>query len=322
MSILVRKSGILSTIQDLGRPGFRRYGINPGGVMDRTACRLVNLLLGNKESDAVLEMHFPAAEVIFESQCKIAVGGADFAASLNGAGIENWRTYSADSGSVLCFGEKRSGNRAYLAVGGGFDVSEWLGSRSTNLSAGIGGSGGGRLMKGDRIAIADRPWESDHYRRNRSVSPSLLPLYSGFPTLRVITGAEFELLDERSKSAFTQQEFGLSRNSDRMGFRLKSDPLSMTKPIEMVSTAVSFGTIQLLPGGQLILLMADHQTTGGYPRIAHVIERDLPVAGQLGGHDKVGFHIISLEVAEALNFEFERDMALFRAGCRTREEYQ
>lgn len=316
MSILLKKAGILTTVQDLGRHGYQRFGINPGGAMDRTAARLTNLLLGNNEMDAVLEMHFPAAEIEFETHCRFAIGGADLAAQLNGQEIDNWRTYIAEKGSILRFAEKRLGNRVYLAVEGGFDVPEWLGSRATNLAAGIGGFDGRRLRNGDRLPFVAHSFETRPPERIRRVSSTLIPLYSGFPTLRVIPGAEFDLFDETSRSAFETQTFGLSRNSDRMGFRLKSDPLNLKEPIEMVSSAVSFGTIQLLPDGQLILLMADHQTSGGYPRIAHVIKHDLPVAGQLGGHDKVGFHFVSIEKSEELNAAFEHDMTLFRVGCQ------
>ena len=319
MSILLKKAGILTTIQDLGRYGYRRFGINPGGAMDRTAIRLTNLLLGNRESDAVLEMHFPAAEIEFEARCRFAIGGADLLAELDGHEIDNWRTYNAENGSILRFAEKRLGNRVYLAVEGGFDVPEWLGSHATNLAAGIGGFDGRRLSNGNRLPFVTHSFATRPPERVRRVSPSLIPLYSSFPTLRVIPGAEFALMDESSRTAFETQTFGLSRNSDRMGFRLKSDSLRLQtpiEPIEMVSSAVSFGTIQLLPDGQLILLMADHQTSGGYPRIAHVIEHDLPVAGQLGGHDKVGFHIVSPVDAESLNNAFEHDMTLFRTGCQ------
>lgn len=314
MSILIQKAGILGTVQDLGRFGHRRFGINTGGAMDRTAVRLINILLGNDESAAVLEMHFPASEIVFETTANFAVGGADFCPQLDNAAIQNWRSHSAEAGSVLRFSEKRLGNRAYLAVSGGFDVDNWLGSSSTNLVAGVGGFRGRKLQVGDRIRFA-RP-NSFRSRPAGVISPAIIPRYGNFPTVRVIAGNDFENLRSESKDAFEKQGYKISVHSDRMGFRLASDPLYVKTPNAELSSAVSFGTVQLLPDGQLIVLMADHQTTGGYPRIAHVIDRDLPVAAQLGAGDGIGFHMVSLAEAEALFFERERDLALFRVACR------
>lgn len=314
MGVRIQKAGIFSTVQDLGRFGHRRSGINPGGVMDRTAARLVNILLGNDESASVIEMHFPAGEVVFEDPCTFAIGGADFSPQLDKVDIQNWKAFMAEAGSVLRFAEKRRGNRAYLAVSGGFDVDVWLGSSSTNLTAGIGGFEGRKLQAGDHLDLRS----SDPTNRDKagSISPSIIPRYGTFPTVRVVEGSEFDRLDHDSKSMFSTQGYMISNNSDRMGFRLTAQPLSLAKPMEVLSSAVSFGTIQLLPDGQLIALMADHQTTGGYPRIAHVIDRDLPVLAQLGSGDHVAFHLVTLADADALLAERERDMALFRIACR------
>ena len=247
MSLLIQKAGILSTVQDLGRFGHRRFGINTGGVMDRTAVRLINILLGNDESTAVLEMHFPASEIVFETACTFAVGGADFSPELDQLLIQNWRSYSAEPGSVLRFSQKRLGNRAYLAVSGGFNVDKWLGSSSTNLVAEIGGFHGRKLQIGDRIELART--ETDGSVPSGVISPGIIPRYGSFPTVRVVPGNEFENLTIESKDAFQKQGYKVSANSDRMGFRLTSDPLVVKTPIEVLSSAVSFGTIQLLPDG-------------------------------------------------------------------------
>ncbi len=314
MSLLIQKAGILGTVQDLGRFGYRRFGINTGGAMDRTAVRLINILLGNDESAAVIEMHFPASEIVFEAACKFAIGGADFSPELDNLSIGNWRSYSVQAGSVLRFPAKRLGHRAYLAVSGGFSADFWLGSRSTNLVAGVGGSHGRQLQTGDRISFADA--NSARHGPSGVISPAIIPRYGNYPTVRVIAGNEFEDLTADSQLAFEKQRYKISVNSDRMGFRLTSDPLVAKSSGEVLSSAVSFGTVQLLPDGQLIVLMSDHQTTGGYPRIAHIIDRDLPVAAQLGAGDGIAFHFISLAQAEALYFERERDLALFRVACR------
>ncbi len=316
MSVLIVKPGILSTVQDLGRVGYRQFGINPGGVMDRTAARAANMLVGNNESDAVLEMHFPAAEILFEKPCDFAISGADLSPELDGEPISNWRTYSADQGSTLRFTGKTMGNRAYLAVCGGLAVESWLGSASTNLSAGVGGQNGRKLEAGDRLSFGAERASGQMFAA--TISTKLIPHYSVFPTVRISEGAEYDLLGDASRASLEEHNFTISNNSNRMGFRLVGEPLLLKTPIEMLSSAVSFGTIQLLPDGQIIVLMADHQTTGGYPRIAHVIERDLPVLAQLGGGDKVAFHLISNADAEYLKSEFEHDFGFLRAWSRLR----
>lgn len=313
MSLLVKKSGILTTVQDLGRFGYRRFGINTGGAMDRTAVRLINLLLGNNENAPVVEMHFPAAEIEFEADCEFALGGADHAPSIDSLEIENWRVRSGKAGSVLRFAEKRRGARSYLAVRGGFEAESWLGSSSTNLTAGVGGHSGRRLQNGDRLATKGSNTGSN--ASNGFISPTLIPRYSPFPTLRVTAGHEIRHLKPASQAGFGSQEYTITNRSDRMGYRLSGEQLFLKKPAEMISSAVTFGTIQLLPDGQMVILMADHQTAGGYPRVAHVIERDLPVAAQLGPSDKVAFRLITLAEAEALYFEQQRDLALLRTAC-------
>jgi len=267
MSILINKTGILTTVQDFGRTNFRRFGINLNGAMDKIAVRLINSLLANDENEAVLEMHFPASEILFEETAFFALGGADFSAKLDDKAIENWRIYTAEKGSILKFTQKAFGNRIYLAIGGGFQIKTWLKSASTNLKAQIGGFQGRKLYNNDRIFFNESP-ESGVQSLKSKISNSLIPFYSKFPTVRVIAGAEFDELTAVSRDNFLTETFTITQNSDRMGFRLRGEPLFLQKPKELVSSPVNFGTIQMLPDGQLIVLMADHQTTGGYPRIA------------------------------------------------------
>ena len=317
-SITIIKAGFLTTIQDLGRTGYRRFGINPGGAMDHRAARIVNGLAGNDENPPVLEMHFPAAEIGFGGDLMFALGGADFQATLDGVPIDNWRCHIARSGSILRFEGKASGERAYIAVNAGFIADTWLGSSSTNLVAGIGGVAGRPLRNGDVLRSPESDGSLDQNALRQIAATSLIPFYSRFPTLRIIKGAEYGILSQAGKAALTEQTFELSHASDRMGFRLKAEPLATTRPLEMVSSSVTYGTIQLLPDGQLVILMADHQTAGGYPRIAHIIAHDLPVAAQLGGGAKLCFHLVGIEEAESLRQQIEHELSLFRIGCRLR----
>ncbi len=316
MSLLFNKSGILTTIQDLGRNGFRKYGINPNGAMDRTALRLINILLGNDETEAVLEIHFPAPEIVFETAVNFALGGADFSAELDGVAIDNWCTHFAESGSVLNFRHKNFGNRAYLSIKSGFNIKKILNSQSTNLTANFGGIEGRKLQNGDRIELKSKVQSP---KPKVQIANSLLPIYSRFPTVRVIACAEFENLTALSEQNFLKTDFTVSPDSNRMGFRLNGEPLYLLNDKELVSSPVNFGTIQLLPDGQMIILMADHQTSGGYPRIANIIPNDLPLVAQLGANDKIAFHLVSIADAESLAFEFERDLGFFKVGvkCRT-----
>ena len=321
MSVRFLTNSLLTTAQDLGRHGFRRFGINPNGAMDRCAVRLVNILLGNEQSEAVLEMHFPAPKILFENAVIIALGGANFGARVNHSEIENWRPIFVEKGSVLSFPQKIFGNRIYLAVQGGFEIEKWLGSGSTNLRARIGGFFGRSLRKEDRLffkkPIADgkTPIAFSYKISNRLIAP-----YKSFPAVRAIAGAEFENLTKESRRNFQTRNFTIRNESDRMGFRLKGERLTLKKRMELVSSAVNFGTIQLLPDGQLIVLMADHQTTGGYPRIAHIVSRDLPLVAQFGTGDKLNFQIVSLDEAERLivESEIELNYLKFAVGAKLR----
>lgn len=315
MSLVVQKEGILTTLQDLGRKSFQRYGINSNGVMDKIAVRLINILLGNDENEAVLEIHFPADSFLFEQSIFFALGGADFSAELNGETIKNWRVYFAEAGSILKFTKKNLANRAYLSVMNGFDIKSWLNSKSTNLLGKIGGFEGRKLKKGDVLKF-NSSFSRSKTKLNRIISNSLIPFYSKLPTVRIIKCAEFEQLNTVSIQILQTETFQISNDSNRMGFRLNGKKLCRISKEEILSSAVNFGTIQLLPDGNLVVLMADRQTSGGYPRIANVISTDLPLISQLGANDKVGFHIVSLQEAEDLSYDFERNLNLLKIACK------
>lgn len=279
--------------------------------MDRSAARIVNALLGNEDASPVLEFHFPAPEIEFDTTTTIAIGGADFGARIEETEIRNWSTRRVLPGEVLKFAKPHSGNRAYLAVPGGLAADRWLGSASTNLAVGIGGCNGRKLAPGDRLECEGRANVGP-----LTVGRSLVPRYSRYPTVRVVPGNEFEHLTAADERVFISEGFTLTNDCDRMGFRLSGKALHMLDDRQMVSAAVSCGTIQLLPDGQIIVLMADHQTSGGYPRIASVISADLPLLAQCGPGDGVSFQMVSIADAERLALEFDAELNLLRAGCR------
>jgi antagonist of KipI len=316
VTLVIRKSGILTTVQDLGRVGYRALGINPGGAMDTTAARIANILVGNDECSPVLETYFPAPQIEFESDAAVAICGGDFGADVDGQTFQNWSASTVRAGSVLSFRRKIQGNVAYVAISGSPRVNKWLGSSSTNLAAGVGGFHGRRLAVGDELEFGD-----GKHITNVISGTSVRPRYSRFPTVRIIRGSEFELLTAESERTFLSDGFTFTNACDRMGYRLAGAPLYLRGEHQMVSSAVTFGTIQLLPDGQMIILMADHQTSGGYPRIGNVISADLPILAQCGPGDGVSFAMTSIEEAELLALRLEGELNFLRVGCRLRNQY-
>ncbi|MGI8543065.1 MAG: biotin-dependent carboxyltransferase family protein [Aridibacter sp.] len=314
MSIVIEKSGILDTFQDLGRNGFRKFGVNPNGAMDKIAVRLINILLGNDENETVLEMHFPAPVIKFTESSIIALGGANFGAKVDEKNLENWKPLFIKKDSILKFTEKISGNRAYLAIKGGFEIENLLESGSTNLLAEFGGFRGRSLKENDEIQFRNKNTKANYFENK--ISRTLIPKYEKTPKIRITSGAEFGLLTGLSEETLLKEVFTIENNSNRMAFRMKGEPLYLLDETAMLSSAVNFGTIQLLPGGQMIILMADHQTIGGYPRIADIFSLDLPILAQLSANDQFGFDLIKHEEAEKALNQFEKDLQFLKIGCK------
>jgi antagonist of KipI len=316
--LIFLKSGILTSIQDIGRQGFKDKGVNPSGAMDTLSMRLLNTLLGNEDNEAVLEFHYPTPTINFDEFAIIALGGADFSPALNNKPISNWKIYNVKPGDMLSFGTKKDGERAYLAVKEGFKIKELLGSKSTNLKSGFGGI---KVEKGNSIELNLKNGRLYNASQKvtttpRSVNLKLRPPFQQKQEIRVIAGKDLGCLDIESRKVIFNQCFIISNNADRMGFRLEGDCLNLEKSNEQISSAVAFGTIQLLPDGQLIILMADHQTSGGYPKIANVISVDLPILAQLSVGQHITFREIAVEVAESVYMKQEREIKKFRSAVQ------
>lgn len=300
MPIKFIRPGLFTTVQDLGRPGYRSMGISPGGAMDTFAAIAANLLVGNEEWSPVIEMHFPAPAILFGEEAVVSITGADFGVQVDDQPAASWQTLVIARNQLLSFPKNRYGSRAYLAIRGGLNLAPWLNSFSTHCSAVAGGYHGRALKKDDNIGLL----------QSRSPGPvnilttpaeAIDRAYQPASLIRCIPGPEWGLLPEASRSMFSDMVFTVTAQSDRMGYRLLADSLAMNNPFSMISSPVDFGTVQLLPNGQLIVLMADHQTTGGYPRIAGVITADLPRTAQLPIHSTFRFEVTNLETAsEAL----------------------
>jgi antagonist of KipI len=319
MNLRVIKSGVLDTLQDMGRYGWQHLGINPGGAMDKVSAQLANSLVGNTLHEAVIELHFPASAFFFEKPALIAVSGADFSPSVNGEEIPCLHPVLLSKFSILQFHGVQNGARAYLAVYGGLDIPQWLNSYSTQLKAIAGGYHGRALQKDDEIKLKSAidfttilgkkefevlPWKLDDKWEEHDPG-----------TILVLPGNEWNNLDQPSKAKFTGQPFVITPQSDRMGYHLKGESLSAVQQEEMISSAVNFGTVQLLPGGQLILLMADHQTAGGYPRIAHVISAHHARLAQMRPGETIRFQMTDHATAEKLFIQQQQHLLQLHNAC-------
>lgn len=305
MSLTVIKPGMLDTIQDLGRFGYQHLGINPCGAMDGLHAKWANIMVENPPETALLELHFPAATIRFDAPALIAMSGADFAPHLGESPIPLNTAIHVASGTVLSFRHREAGARTYLAVHGGIDVPGWLGSASTNLRARIGGYHGRRLAKEDVLSIGRGTitllQPPGTFRILHATTPPETITHDH--PLRILPGPEWTWLGEAGQQQITNQPFTISPRSDRMAILLQGEPVAMQEGREMMSTPVAFGTIQRLPDGALTVLAADHQTTGGYPRVAQVISIDLGRLAQQPANTSIRFSLITLEEAERLDGE-------------------
>lgn len=284
MTVRVLSPGLLTTVQDLGRNGWRHLGVGCAGALDAHAHTLANLLAGNPANAATLEITLAGPTLRFEQATRIALCGADIDARCDGVSLPTARPCIVPAGGTLALGGCRQGARAYLAVAGGFDTDPVLGSRSTDLRGGFGGWEGRALRKGDALPLAGRGSDVDAPRIATwwiDASPELAP----HGAIRVLAGADATSPDD----ALFRQAWRVASASDRQGLRLAGDPLRVADARERISEPVAPGTIQLPPDGLPIVLLADAQSHGGYPRIGHVIQADWPRLAQLRPGDTLRF---------------------------------
>lgn len=321
--IEILTAGALTTIQDRGRQGCLRWGVGTAGAMDGLALAAGNILLGNDEGCAAVEVQIFPLKVRFDQDCAFALTGADCDARLDGAPLLPWFVHQARAGQELQLGTPRPGparaSRAYLCLRGGVDVPEVLHSRSTQMRGAFGGMQGRHLQRGDVL----RPAASDSSTISALglVPPVFaLPLVKdGCPAVRVLPAAEYECYTPQSLEAFWQQEWKITPQSDRYGYRLSGEALQASAPLEMRSHGIVPGVIQVPPDGQPIVQMRDAQPTGGYPKIGTVIEADLWRLGQAPIGSRVRFVLTSWEealdaLAEAQTWltNATRQVSLFR----------
>ncbi|MDR2013157.1 MAG: biotin-dependent carboxyltransferase family protein [Rhodanobacter sp.] len=316
MSVHVLKPGLLTTLQDRGRPGYAALGVGTAGAMDEVALRLANALVGNAEDAAALEITLSGPRLRFAAAATIALTGAHFNATLDGRPLAAWRPQHVAAGSVFDGGPARRGTLAYLAVAGGFLSESVLGSRSSDLNAHIGPRA---LRTGDELTIDNASQHAAHRRSTWSLDPRPWFDPDRARPIRLIRGTHFAALDHASQDTLFAAPFRISTQSNRVGFRLDGPHLALAAPLELISEAVTAGTVQLPPGGQPIVLMAEHPTTGGYPRIAHVAAIDRPRLAQRRPGDTLTFAEIELDDAQTRYLERERELVRLIAAIRKRQ---
>lgn len=315
MSIEVIKPGLLTSLQDAGRRGYAHLGLGRAGAVDEPARRLANALVGNTPNDAALEITLAGPTLRFQRDAVVALTGGLIEARVEGQPLPAWTSCFVPAGSVLRLGGMRHGCRSYLAVRGGFDGAPVLGSRSSDLHAGVGPLHGMAVQSGEVIAIGEHNAAS-WFRPGRSMQALRWGLdpqpwldYAREP-LALLRGHHWDALDDASRQALFTQRFMVSKDSNRTGHRLEGAPLHLRQPLELISEATLPGTMQLPPSGQPIVLLAEAPVTGGYPRIGQLAAVDLPRLAQRRPGDAVCFRETTLD--EALQRLTEREASLQR----------
>ncbi len=310
-SLEIVKPGLFTTVQDLGRPGYQRYGVPVSGAMDRFALRAANALAGNDVGAAALEMTVIGPSITFLIDTWAGLAGGDLAPKLNGAPVKIWRAFKVSAGSQLTFHGMQDGMRAYLAIAGGIDVPKVMGSRSTYIPSGFGGFEGRALAEGDVLAAfaPDSEYKARFMPADRAPSP-----YGDSHALRVILGPQHEAFTPESTESLLSSTFEISLDSDRMGYVLDGPALQHVAGAGVVSDGNPLGAIQVPGDGSPTILLADRGTTGGYARIATVIGVDVDRMAQAVPGNTVTFSTIDIAEAQELLREQVRLLEEIAAG--------
>lgn len=290
----VMKAGLQTTVQDLGRHGFREFGVSPSGAMDPYSLQMGNLLVGNDLGEAGLEAPLIGPVLMALHDVSIAICGGNLTPKINEQEIPLWKSIVIKKGQILSFGELKEGARTYISIAGGIDVPLVLNSKSTYLTGKFGGFEGRALKEGDTL------YGYPFTRRNRFLHTKLIPKYTNPVTVRVIIGPHTGKFTTEGLETFMKEEYSISLQSNRMGYQLTGPKIEHKSSADIISDAIPLGGIQVPASGQPIILMAEHQTAGGYSRIGTVISTDIPLLAQAQAGTKVRFMVISLQAAQDL----------------------
>ena len=315
-AIRVIAPGLLTTVQDLGRWGWQSRGVPVAGPMDPRAHRLANTLVENPADAATLEVTLVGPALEFEDARIVAVTGAEFEIMLNGQPVPMNGAFRVDAGAVLKFGARLRGARGYVGISGGVAVPPVFGSRATHVPSRMGGLDGRALRAGDSLPLGQRGRESFPSRALPEKTPDPFSLSDGNATVRVLPGPQQDRFAADALEVLQSGPYVVDTQSDRMGFRLHGPRLEHAGNAQMLSDATAVGGLQVPVRGEPILLMADRQTTGGYPIVATVISADIGVAGQLAPGDGVSFVVASFGEAMAALIAQERTLMAFESSRR------
>ena len=296
-AIVVLAPGFLTTVQDLGRPGHAAEGVSASGAADALALRIGNRLVGNHERAAGLELTIAGGSFRFDTGAIVALAGADAAARVGDRPLPPWRVSSVAPGETVACGTLRGGARAYLCVRGGIEVPLVFDSASTHLLSGIGGHEGRALVAGDRLSLGGAVARESFAG---TVDPSSIPGYRRGEPFRATEGPQASWFAGEAITALYAAEWRVSDSCDRMGLRLVGPELRRVEPRELLTEGVCLGAIQAPSGGLPIVLSVEHQTTGGYPKIANIIAADLWRLGTLRPRDAIRFARATMDEARAL----------------------
>lgn len=290
----VVKPGFFTTVQDLGRTGFLRFGVPVSGAMDDFSFKLANMLVGNSPSDACLEITVIGPELEALSDTQIALGGGDLSPLVNNEEVAMWQTINIKKGDVVSFGKLRNGCRAYLSVRSGINVPLMLGSRSTYTRCQLGGVQGRQLKKDDILEGFD---SANPLKHILALPSDLIPNFNSETHVNVVLGPHLGKFTKEGVETFLSNPYAVTLEADRMGYRTEGPAIELKTRGDVISDAILPGAVQVPSDGKPIIMMKDAQTTGGYAKIAVVETSDIHVLGQTKPKDKVRFHEISLAKA-------------------------
>ena len=293
MGIMFLKGGLMTTVQDAGRRGYQRFGLGVSGAVDVHAFTYANILVGNTHNEAVLEVTLLGPTIEFTSPAVIAVTGGDLGAMINGAPLAMYRALQVRKGDILSFGAPKSGCRAYISFAGGLAITPIMGSRSTYIKANLGGYEGRKLEKGDEIAFR-KPGTCPPNLAWRAMPPQH---FNGSYTVRVLMGPQEDRFTARGVETFLSEAYTVTNEFDRMGYRLTGPKIEHVTDGNIITDGITFGAIQV-PNGEPIIMLSDRQTTGGYAKIASVINVDMPMVAQCKAGDTLRFVKTDIETAQ------------------------
>lgn len=300
MGIRVLKSGMLTTVQDIGRTGYQSQGFSVAGVMDVRSFKVANLLLDNPENEAVLEFTLIGPTLEFTSETIIAITGGDFTPTINGKPVPMYTAIYMHKGDILAFGSARTGSRGYIAFSSYLEIPVVMGSRCTNMKSSIGGFKGRKLENGDYINFRIKRRYLPFFL-SRSLEPEDFGQEEA--TLRVVMGPQDDMFSKQGIDTFLNTEYTVTSEFDRMGCRLEGAFIAPKNTSDMISDGIAFGSIQVPSHGKPIILLADRQTTGGYAKIATVASVDIPKLVQRKTDHKIRFQAITVQEAQKLYME-------------------